>query len=352
MERSIAAQDHVGLIDTTRWTCPGDPCPAIIGNVLLWRDQNHLTSVMTTALSGLLRTQIMGLAAHRAAPQPKTAYADAVRTQTAAIPVPRHLRPSINHATSDTPILYHDGCHLRMPQTKPLPCVFGRRRGKIRIALIGDSHAAQWFPALNRIAHRRRYRLVSLTHSACSAPVVNVYGKTTAICNAWRVNAVRRIKREHPDIVVVTSLWHMGIADSSGREITDPAERARVWRAGYDALFRQLHARARHIVLLTDSGMSTDVPLCLAKHLSDARPCFTPRSVAVNPGNAAAERATASADGATLVDTTRWSCPGNMCAPFIGHTLLWRNQDHLTARFTASMAPKLDAALQAVLGRR
>jgi peptidoglycan/LPS O-acetylase OafA/YrhL len=351
MEQSIASQDHVGLIDTTKWTCPGDPCPAIIGNVLVWRDQHHLTSVMTTALSGLLRTQILKLAGRPVPARSATALADVVRA-TSAIPVPNNLKPSLRGATANVPVTYHDGCHLRINQVNPPTCVFGRPSGKVRIALIGDSHAAQWFPALDRIARRHGWRFVSLTHSRCAAPFINVFGNGWfQTCNRWRVNAVRRIKREHPDIVVVTSHWRAQVADSSGHLITDGTRRLQLWRAGYDKLIGQLRARARHVVLLTDSEMGVNVPVCLRKHLSDARACFTPRTRSVDPGNVAREKAIAAADRATLITTTQWSCPSDPCPAFIGHTLLWRDTDHLTARFTASLAPRLYPLLLAVLRR-
>jgi hypothetical protein len=47
IERAIAAEDHVGLVVTTAWTCPSDPCPPFIGNVLVWRDDLHLTPTVT-----------------------------------------------------------------------------------------------------------------------------------------------------------------------------------------------------------------------------------------------------------------------------------------------------------------
>ena len=41
------------------------------------------------------------------------------------------------------------------------------RNGAITVALVGDSHAAHWFPALNVIAKERGWRLVPLTKFSC-----------------------------------------------------------------------------------------------------------------------------------------------------------------------------------------
>jgi len=48
----------VGLIETLGFFCDDVTCPAVIGNVLVYRDQNHLTVEYASSLSPLLRDQI------------------------------------------------------------------------------------------------------------------------------------------------------------------------------------------------------------------------------------------------------------------------------------------------------
>jgi peptidoglycan/LPS O-acetylase OafA/YrhL len=55
-----AARDvgHVHVIDPRPVVCPGGLCPAVVGNVLVWRDDNHLTATYARTLAGWLSSQL------------------------------------------------------------------------------------------------------------------------------------------------------------------------------------------------------------------------------------------------------------------------------------------------------
>ena len=61
-QRVLAAHDGI-WVDTTPWICDMESgqCPAVIGNVLVYRDRDHMTETMSGTLSSLL-----GLHVHRA----------------------------------------------------------------------------------------------------------------------------------------------------------------------------------------------------------------------------------------------------------------------------------------------
>ena len=44
----------VTLVDATAWICPTDPCPVVIGHVLVYRDMHHMTETFNEALSPYL----------------------------------------------------------------------------------------------------------------------------------------------------------------------------------------------------------------------------------------------------------------------------------------------------------
>ena len=68
---------------------------------------------------------------------------------------------------NDLPRVYRDGCHQPFRKDDSPECVYGDKHGARTMVLFGDSHAAQWFPALERIAQEKKWRLISLTKSAC-----------------------------------------------------------------------------------------------------------------------------------------------------------------------------------------
>ena len=53
------------------------------------------------------------------------------------------------------PQMYADGCHLNPPETEVPECIYGNPSSKTTVVLFGDSHAMQWFPALNELAKER-----------------------------------------------------------------------------------------------------------------------------------------------------------------------------------------------------
>jgi hypothetical protein len=70
---------------------------------------------------------------------------------------------------------------------------YGERGSSTTVVLFGDSHAMQYFPALERIAARRRWRLVNLTKGGCPpARVRALYPLTprmNPVCDVARVRA-------------------------------------------------------------------------------------------------------------------------------------------------------------------
>ncbi len=118
-------------------------------------------------------------------------------------PVPAGLRPSIGEARTDYPLPYQDGCHVKQEDTVSGPCEYGDRSSSTTVVLMGDSHALSWFPAVNRLAIDRGWRLVNLTKSACASADFSQWNpnlkRVYTECNQWRENTYRRIEAEQPE---------------------------------------------------------------------------------------------------------------------------------------------------------
>ncbi|HEY7735579.1 MAG TPA: acyltransferase family protein [Candidatus Limnocylindrales bacterium] len=68
-ERSVANAIGATFIDPTPWICPTDPCPAVIGRLLIYRDAAHMTAIFAAALTGRLERELVPILS-RAAAQP------------------------------------------------------------------------------------------------------------------------------------------------------------------------------------------------------------------------------------------------------------------------------------------
>jgi hypothetical protein len=212
------------------------------------------------------------------------AVAKAVTVRT----VPANLEPSLESARANQPRPVADGCLIRWLGVGSGPCVYGSPASPRTVVLFGDSHALQWFPALDRAARARRWRLVSLTKTTCPPVQLSfwspVLGRPCRECDQWRSNMLQRIRSERPALVVLGAARHYG--DVYHFQVYGPA-----WISGLAKMVRQVRATGARVVVLGPTPKpKVDVPDCLSRHLRNAVACTTPRQVALDTGGVRAER--------------------------------------------------------------
>jgi hypothetical protein len=54
VEQSVAAAAGARFVDTSDWLCTPSACPVIVGDVLLYRDVNHLSTIGAELLTPVL----------------------------------------------------------------------------------------------------------------------------------------------------------------------------------------------------------------------------------------------------------------------------------------------------------
>ena len=269
-------------------------------------------------------------------------------------PVPANLLPPLVRATDDKPAMYDDGCHVDQSATAPADCVYGHPDGDLTVALVGDSHAAQWFPALDRLADEHGWRLLPMTKSACSAADITVWNtafeRAYTECDQWREAVFRRLADEKPDLVIMsTSRGHQPIVNGEvlgGRNARGPMQAA-IGRSL--ARFREV---AGQVAMIADTPRApSDPPVCLSRHLDDIQACATPREEAFNRAWSDGERATAEAAGVEFVDPASWVCPADPCPVVIGRYLVYRDNHHVATPLAEALRTRLLAALPEPVGQ-
>ena len=70
--------------------------------------------------------------------------------------VPANLSPPLAHAPADKPGVFSNGCVRSWLDVGQPMCVSGDPSSTTTVALVGDSHAAMWNPALESLAEQRR----------------------------------------------------------------------------------------------------------------------------------------------------------------------------------------------------
>jgi hypothetical protein len=261
--------------------------------------------------------------------------------------LPKNLKPSLGKAGADLPLVYRDGCHLGLvPDSPPRHCEnFGDVHSKTLVVLYGDSHAAQWFPALNAIAVKNHWRLASFTKGACSAANVTIYEpmekRAYTECAAWHTNALARIKALHPALVVTTSNADGGTVVNTSLHQDD------AWSRGWTSTVQQLRQATGNVVYLNDTPWpKSDVPECLSLHPRQMTTCDRPIRQAVAGGRRLTEAKAAIRGGASVIDPVPWFCGLSTCPVVVGNILVYYDNSHMTATYARLIAPILGEQLK------
>ena len=251
-------------------------------------------------------------------------------------PLPADVRPALATARNDSARSYRDNCHLGTLETHGAECAYGVRDSPRTVVLLGDSHAANWLPALERIAATRGWRLLTRTKSACSPADVPVFNDSVkreyTECATWRDGVLHELETTPPFLVVISGSRRLKVMAAGA--VIDGPERERAWAAGLDRTIRRLTALGVQVAIIADTPRpASDVPTCLSGHVDDVHACVTPRSQAVDEHWRALERTMATNTGAIFVDPTDWVCPTDPCPAVISSRMVFRDNHHLSTPF-------------------
>lgn len=263
------------------------------------------------------------------------------------------MTPAPLDARDDNPELYELDCHQNQDDSDLLTCPFGDVDSDRVVALVGDSHAAQWQPAIERIAQENGWRLELNTKSACGFFDVDVTAGDGEggypSCSEWNDRLVDYLTGPDGPDVVIASTSNTYDVMQEGTELTGDANRA----AFVDGLRRSwqsvIDAGVELVVIRDTPRMGIDVPECVSQHLDALRECTVTTDQALKNSGGADDEAAEGAAGVRYVDLTERICPGEACPPVIGNVLVWRDPHHLTATYVRSLTADLERSLGGVL---
>ncbi|HEY4898797.1 MAG TPA: acyltransferase family protein [Candidatus Nanopelagicaceae bacterium] len=276
-----------------------------------------------------------------------------IRLATVDFPVPSLLQPDLLSASSDRPISYADRCHTQMnliASTKP--CIYGDITSNTTVVLFGDSHALEWFPAINQVAKENKWKLLSLTMSACSPANIPAYNPDTGSlmknCPIWRVASIKRIITAHPYLVLIAST--RGFETEKNGVVLKGARRSAVFKAGMNETISLLKSSGARVLMMSDTPVIGKDPLvCLSAHPKSTLACATPVNKAISDDWIAIETQIAKQNSIQLIKPQMWICPTDPCPVVIGNILTYFDTGHMTATFSQALAGELKVAIAKAL---
>ena len=257
--------------------------------------------------------------------------------------LPANITPSLQGALLDKPVIYTNQCHAGFGRTKPKRCVYGDPNGTTVVALYGDSHAAQWFPAFEKVAIKRHWRLMVYTKSGCPPAELLTYnriiGRTYPECIEWRRQVIEAMKAEGVQVTFIA--WFQRSLDSTTRKPFWQKQ----WRDALQGTYDTMKTAGIQPVLLEDTPYMNDmVPACLSRNYTEVGRC----SVHIGTGyrdDLASMLDDFRAAGENVLWVRQWFCADTVCPTIVGNMLMYRDDNHMTVTYSSFIAPMLDAAV-------
>ena len=229
------------------------------------------------------------------------------------------------------PTPYEDGCHLNYRESISPLCAFGKLDGAKTVVLYGDSHAVQWFPALEKLAREKSFKLITLTKSAC--PSIDVVRESVGAfqmsnCAAWRTSAIARITAEKPDLIILSSFEHFVPPG-------DPRSVEQWWADGSLRTYETLKPLASKVIYLMDTPLpERNIPDCLASTSADK--CLADKTLGLPQ--------VANFD---IIDPSKWLCENN-CPGIVHGNVAYRDASHISVATSLELSDSLWQALVSI----
>ncbi len=245
----------------------------------------------------------------------------------------------------------HPGCQAKAAGTDVVSCDLGvdASQASETVAVVGDSHATAWFPALEALAKDRGWRIKTYTKSSCpvtAAVRILASEKTDSNqrdCLAWGQKVARELAVDKNVGIIFTASYSTAFSFESpgNKSFKDPAT------DGFTEVWRKWLTAGKQVVVFDDVPRTTgeDVPTCLARQ-KDALACAITVDKAIPSNTAITNAAKAmSSEGVKRIVLRNQFCDDRLCYPAVGSIIVYRDFSHISAEYARALAPYIATQL-------
>ena len=254
--------------------------------------------------------------------------------------------PEPELATQDKADIDEKKCFPEGRYDQRLSCSYGS--GDTRIALVGNSHARHWLPALRKLAKKRDWTIDTYIISTCTATDATQSfdtGKKSKDCHAWGQWAQEQTKGDKYDLVITSERQSAPI---EGHSLKDSGPAA---TTGYESYLQRWADAGTNVLAIKDPAFpGMDVPKCVAEHPDDHDACSGSRKdwrIQQDPLIEAAKKV--DDENIATVNYDDLVCDTNRCRGVNGGVLTYYDASHLTATYAKTMAPYMAKPIEKAL---
>lgn len=263
---------------------------------------------------------------------------------------------SPQEAAADLSALGPPECHAKFPDTAaPGECIYGDPEGDISVALVGDSHAQHWLPALDQAGRDRGWRVIAWSKSSCTAIDVPLRNdrleRDYPECDVWRESVLQSLREEGGvDVVLIGDTYNYAelVVDENGEPYQNASDLMSVWRSGAEQTFDQYETVADRVLMLRDTPWARrNVPDCLSEDVATPERCaFELEGHAWLDEAYVAEELAAGNDLVAVIDLTTAICEADPCPVVTDQGIVkYRDGHHLTQTFSRSLSNHVGDAI-------
>ncbi|WP_343900753.1 acyltransferase family protein [Arthrobacter rhombi] len=256
------------------------------------------------------------------------------------------LVPNPAVAADDKSDAYPDDCWEHSPYPGLRKCVYGN--GSKDVALVGNSHAGQWLPALQKIADEEDLTITTYLASAC-APIdadLALSASKQKGCRDWAQRAVEATTGDKFDLVIVSTRNVYGVAGSSKADFIPALQ------SGYEGLLKQWDSRGTNLLVLHDTPFPqttvNSIPDCLADTHKDIQDCSGAPGDWI-PEDPLYDAAKKLGSGIQTADLNKHICRPERCYGANGGIVTYFDGSHLSATYAATLSSYLEPEVVAAL---
>lgn len=256
------------------------------------------------------------------------------------------LSPAL--AKTDKSAAYADGCWSGEPFENKPTCTYGS--GKTEVALVGNSHAGHWLPALQQMAEDKDWTITTYLVSRCN-PTDALLKFDAEIKSAGCFEYGKWVQEQtgdgQYDLIITSERQSVPVIGETFKS----TEKAAI--DGYRSYLERWADQATPILVIRDTpypgNTLENVPDCVSVARDANAECSGTREVWtwMDPLASAAEEL--QQKNVQVLDPTDYFCPTDVCPAVIGETVVYFDASHITATYARSLAPILGKDIDATI---
>lgn len=254
------------------------------------------------------------------------------------------LVPEPAVAGEDRSDAYVDDCRAGEDFADVKTCTYGD--GKRNVALVGNSHAAQWLPALQKYGQDHDLKITTYFASSCapSAAELDFPAKESRGCHQWGQRVLEATSGDRYDAVILTSQSQKAVKGAAKED------RFSALADGYRGILGEWVDSGANLLVLQDTANPTmkNIPDCLSEEGATIDDCSGPRSDWI-PKDPLSSEAQKFGNQVATADLNDHLCRPDRCSGANGGVLTYFDGAHMTATYSSTLSSYLGKEVEKVL---